>query len=97
MVIKSCMNCQWYACRNYGYNRPICFNYIAEYKSNNLERKMKMLKKEKLYGIKNIETGMILAKNNLFTNDESMWFKTNRHDAGWLLEQFWKENIYNVR
>jgi len=29
-IIKSCMNYIWCSCRNYGYNRPICFNYISE-------------------------------------------------------------------
>jgi len=27
---KSCMNCIWCSCRNYGYNREICFKYISE-------------------------------------------------------------------
>jgi len=30
IMIRSCMNCIWCSCRNYGYNRPICLNYIPE-------------------------------------------------------------------
>jgi len=29
-MIKSCMNCIWCSCRNYGYNRPICLSYVPE-------------------------------------------------------------------
>lgn len=56
-----------------------------------------MYEKERLYGIKNVDTGMILSRNNAFTEDSNLWFKTNKHDALWLLEGFKIEGIYNVK
>ena len=28
--MKSCMNCRWTSCKNYGYFRNICPNYLSE-------------------------------------------------------------------
>jgi hypothetical protein len=30
MGAKTCENCRWVACKNYGWKRPICINYIPD-------------------------------------------------------------------
>lgn len=30
IIMKSCKNCKWCSCRNYGYDRPACNMWIKD-------------------------------------------------------------------